>query len=87
MHAKGRMQRSQAQSAAFVGQCRVVTLTYRIWFQVVLEGLDYVLMATGRKPNTRGLGLEEACALGLSQTLCSQHSSCMHCHLLHLPMN
>ena len=27
--------------------------------QVVLEGLDHVLMATGRKPNTRGLGLEE----------------------------
>ena len=27
--------------------------------QVVLEGLDHVLMATGRKPNTRSLGLEE----------------------------
>ena len=27
---------------------------------MVLEGLDHVLMATGRKPNTRGLGLEEA---------------------------
>ena len=27
--------------------------------QVVLEGLDHVLMATGRKPNTRNLGLEE----------------------------
>ena len=25
----------------------------------VLEGLDQVLMATGRKPNTRGLGLED----------------------------
>ncbi|KAK9902162.1 hypothetical protein WJX75_006422 [Coccomyxa subellipsoidea] len=28
--------------------------------QVVLQGLDHVLMATGRKPNTRGLGCEEA---------------------------
>jgi glutathione reductase (NADPH) len=27
--------------------------------QVVLQGLDHVLMATGRKPNTRGLGCEE----------------------------
>jgi glutathione reductase (NADPH) len=27
--------------------------------RVVLEGLDHVLMATGRKPNTRGLGCEE----------------------------
>ncbi|KAK9822833.1 hypothetical protein WJX81_008309 [Elliptochloris bilobata] len=27
---------------------------------VVLEGLDHVLMATGRKPNTHNLGLEEA---------------------------
>ncbi|CAL8466053.1 g5589 [Coccomyxa elongata] len=28
--------------------------------KIVLEGLDHVLMATGRKPNTRGLGCEEA---------------------------
>lgn len=27
--------------------------------KIVLEGLDHVLMATGRKPNTRGLGCEE----------------------------
>lgn len=27
--------------------------------KVVLEGLDQVLLATGRKPNTRNLGCEE----------------------------
>ncbi len=35
--------------------------------QVVLQGLDHVLMATGRKPNTRGLGCEEVrCTVILS---------------------
>lgn len=31
--------------------------------QVVLQGLDHVLMATGRKPNTRNLGCEEVMLL------------------------
>ena len=30
--------------------------------KVVLEGLDHVLLATGRKPNTKNLGCEEVCA-------------------------
>ena len=31
--------------------------------KIVVEGLDHVLMATGRKPNTRGLGCEEVSGL------------------------
>ena len=39
---------------------------------VAMQGLDHVLMATGRKPNTHNLGLEEVCGPALPF-----HSSCL----------
>ena len=44
---------------ASVSVLPIVSATLAPGAQVVLEGLDHVLMATGRKPNTRSLGLEE----------------------------
>ena len=41
--------------------------------KVVLEGLDHVLLATGRKPNTKNLGCEEVPALLLC-TSCQKNS-------------
>lgn len=29
--------------------------------EMAIKGVDCVLMATGRKPNTKGIGLEEVC--------------------------
>ena len=47
--------------------------------KLALEGLDHVLMATGRAPNTRNLGLEEVSATAIcdvdtrqAQTACSE---------------
>ena len=51
--------------------------------KLALEGLDHVLMATGRAPNTRNLGLEEVSGKAIyafgsllewqAQTACSEH--------------
>ena len=38
---------------------------------VASQGLDHVLMATGRKPNTHNLGLEEVCSPDWLQSSCS----------------
>ena len=48
--------------------------------KLALEGLDHVLMATGRAPNTRNLGLEEVsakaiCAVG-SLLECQAWTAC-----------
>ncbi len=29
--------------------------------EITLDGIDYILMATGRKPATQGLGLDKVC--------------------------
>jgi len=43
--------------------------------KVVLEGLDQVLLATGRKPNTKNLGCEEVPASSRSPPALHQHCS------------
>jgi len=35
--------------------------------EITLDGIDYILMATGRKPATQGLGLDKVC----EQQLCA----------------
>lgn len=36
--------------------------------EMILKGLDCVLMATGRKPNTKGIGLEKVTAVSTCMT-------------------
>ena len=37
--------------------------------EITLDGIDYILMATGRKPATQGLGLDKVCG---TVPLCSR---------------
>ncbi len=36
----------------------------------ILDGIDYILMATGRKPATQGLGLDKVCGTAMMCSSC-----------------
>jgi len=38
--------------------------------EITLDGIDYILMATGRKPATQGLGLDKVCGTAMMCSSC-----------------
>ena len=45
--------------------------------EVTVDGIDYILMATGRKPATQGLGLDKVCPCSCSCHINVQEE-CIH---------